>query len=358
MMSASSLEADTVSVIVCTHTLERWDNLRACVESVALQTEPAVETIVVVDGNPELERRARAELEGVAVLANCHERGLSGGRQTGADRARGSILAFLDDDAVADPDWLERLAAPYSDPLVLGVGGSIEPIWEEPTPSWFPPEFNWVVGCSYPGMPATAARVRNVIGANMSMRAAVLAQAGAFDPRLGRAPGAKALSGTAEETELCIRAAGAFPGHYWIYEPRAHVAHAVPPGRGSWRYFVRRCVVEGTAKGLLSRIVGGDEGLSSERAYVRSVLPRALRRELAAAARGRLQGLARASAITAGLTITAAAYGRTWCSPAARHSGAADRRSTPGPAAAVIPAPGDDPTATPSAVAPAERLGS
>ncbi len=349
-MSASSLEVDTISVIVCTHTLERWDNLRACIDSIRAQTRAATEMIVVVDGNEELERRARAALDAVEVLANRHDPGLSGGRQTGAERARGSILAFLDDDAVADADWLERLAAAYRDPLVLGVGGSIEPRWEQPPPRWFPPEFNWVVGCSYPGMPLTAARVRNLIGANMSMRAGVLAQAGAFDPRLGRAPGARSLSGSAEETELCIRAARAFPGHYWIYEPRAHVVHAVPPGRGSWRYFVRRCVVEGTAKGLLSRIAGGQEGLSSERAYVRSILPHALGRELASAVRGRPQGLARASAIAAGLTITAAAYGRTWCSADARRNGAAERRGG-GPLA---PAATADPSA-PGALA-SERL--
>ena len=325
-MAGPSVEADTISVIVCSHTLERWDNLRACVDSIRAQTMAPTETIVVIDGNDELERSARAGLEGVAVVGNRHGRGLSGGRQTGAERAHGSILAFLDDDAVADPDWLERLAAVYRDPLVLGVGGSIDPVWERREPSWFPAEFNWVVGCTYPGMPLQTARVRNVIGANMSMRASVLAYAGAFDTRLGRAPGAKSLSGSAEETELCIRAAHALPGHYWIYEPRAHVVHAVPPGRGSWRYFVRRCVVEGTAKGLLSRIAGGDAGLSSERAYVRSVLPRALARELASAARGRPQGLARAGAIVAGLAITTAAYGRSWCS-------ATSRASSPAPVA-------------------------
>jgi glucosyl-dolichyl phosphate glucuronosyltransferase len=317
-MSAPGLEADTISVIVCAHTLDRWENLCGAVESIRRQTSPPLETIVVIDGNDQLEHRARSELAGVEVLRNSHDRGLSGGRQSGADRARGTILAFLDDDAIAEQDWLERLTQGYDDPMVLGVGGSIEPVWERPPPRWFPPEFNWVVGCSYPGMPSTAQRVRNVIGANMSMRAAVLAQVGAFDSRLGRAPGAKALSGTAEETELCIRAARAFPGHYWMYEPRARVLHAVPPQRATWRYFARRCVVEGAAKALLSRIAGGDDGLRSERAYVRSVLPAAVLRELGSALRGRPSGLARAAAITAGLTITAAAYARASCALVAR----------------------------------------
>jgi GT2 family glycosyltransferase len=339
MMSATSLQPETISVIVCTHTLERLVNLPACVASVLAQTPAPLEVIVVVDGDEALEERVRARLDGVQIVRNSHDRGLSGARQTGAEAARGSILAFLDDDAIAQEHWLARLAEAYGDPKVLGVGGSIEPAWEQGAPRWFPPEFNWVVGCTYAGMPASTARVRNVIGANMSMRAAVLARAGAFDARLGRAPGSRTLSGSAEETELCIRAARAHPGHYWIYEPRARVVHAVPPARGTWRYFVRRCAVEGTAKAVLAGIAGGGEGLRTERAYVRSVLPRALRRELRLAASGRRDAMARASAITAGLAITAAAYAR-----ARRFAGGRD--SAPGEDAATTPvAPGSPPEA-------------
>jgi len=347
-MSESGLESVTVTVIVCSHTLERWQNLSAAVESVHAQTLVPAQTIVVIDGDEELERRARSQLDGVEVVRNRHRPGLSGARQSGAELARGSILAFLDDDAVADDDWLEQLMAVYRDPMVLGVGGSIEPAWEQPPPRWFPPEFNWVVGCSYPGMPVSAERVRNVIGANMSMRAAVLARVGAFDSRLGRAPGARALSGSAEETELCIRAARLHPGHYWIYEPRARVVHAVPAQRGTWRYFVRRCAVEGTAKGVLTRIAGGADALRSERAYVHSVLPRAVRRELAGAARGRRDGLARASAIVSGLAITAGAYGWSRCTAAVREGTAAHagKRSPSGEADGPRD---DDPSATPAA---------
>lgn len=301
----------TVSVIVCAYTIERWANLQDAVASIGRQSAPPLETIVVIDGNDALEALARRELSAVTVLANAHRQGLSGARQTGAEHASGSVLAFLDDDAAADPDWLEQLVAAYADPLVLGAGGLIDPAWEGGAPGWFPAEFNWVVGCTYAGMPQTTAHVRNPIGANMSVRASVLTAAGAFDPRLGRAPGAKALSGTAEETEFCIRASREHPGHHWIYEPRARVVHAVPPARSTWRYFVRRCVVEGTAKALLSGIAGSDDSLRSERSYVRSVLPRAVLRDLARGLRGNRDGFARAGAIIAGLAITTGAYGWT-----------------------------------------------
>ena len=175
MTTTPAPEPDTVSVVVCAYTLDLWKNLRAAVQSVRAQTRKPLEVFVVIDGNDELEHRARAELEGVVVLRNAHEPGLSGGRQTGAEHARGSILAFLDDDAIADADWLEELVSAYQDPLVLGVGGLVEPRWEGPPPRWFPPEFNWVIGCTLPHVPRERARIRNPIGANMSMRASVLA---------------------------------------------------------------------------------------------------------------------------------------------------------------------------------------
>jgi glycosyltransferase involved in cell wall biosynthesis len=298
-------------VIICAYTLDRWDDLVRAVESVRAQTRPAVETIVVIDGNEQLEARARTRFTRELILANAHQQGLSGGRRTGADRARGDVLAFMDDDAIADADWLEQLASAYDDPLTLGVGGLIEPRWVNAPPRWFPPEFNWVVGCTYAGMPVRRGRVRNPIGANMSVRASVLERTGAFDPRLGRSPGEGPVYGAAEETEFCIRASQVHPGHHWIYEPGARVRHTVPPERATWKYFVRRCVVEGTSKAQLAEFAGTSEGLSSERHYTRSVLPRAVARDLRAGLRGEAGGFGRAGAIVAGLSITVAAYART-----------------------------------------------
>lgn len=45
-------------------------------------------------------------------------------------------------------------------------------------PVWFPCEFDWVVGCTYAGMDVRSGRIRNPIGANMSIRADVIARAG------------------------------------------------------------------------------------------------------------------------------------------------------------------------------------
>jgi hypothetical protein len=211
----------------------------------------------------------------------------------------GDVVAFLDDDAVAEPDWLRRLAAEYADPTVLGVGGHVEPLWESHRPQWFPPEFDWVVGCAHTGMPSETASVRNLIGANMSFRREVLATVGGFRADLGRVGSRPA---GCEETELCIRAAQEFPDGVLRYQPKAMVRHNVSTARGTWRYFRARCYAEGLSKATVARLTGGQRALTSERDYVRRVLPRGL---VAAAARAHpTRGLA----LVTGLSTTVAGY--------------------------------------------------
>jgi GT2 family glycosyltransferase len=293
------------SVVICAFADERWDALVAAVASLHEQTAPAHEVIVVADHNPGLLERARRELDGVTVVANAGERGLSGARNTGVAVATGDVVAFLDDDATAAPDWLACLTAPYADERVLGVGGVIEPDWVDGRPPAFPSEFHWVVGCSYEGMPTAPAPVRNLIGANMSVRRDVLERVGGFRSDMGRI-GARPLG--CEETELCIRAARELPGGVFLYEPRARVAHVVPATRTTWRYFRSRCFAEGLSKARVAALVGAGDGLSSERAYTTRTLPTGVVRGLGDARRGDPAGLARASAIVAGLVMTAAGY--------------------------------------------------
>jgi glycosyltransferase involved in cell wall biosynthesis len=142
-----------VSVVICAFTLDRWDDTNAAVESVRRQTCPAREIFVVIDYNDELLARARREIAGAIVVPNTNARGICGGRMTGAKLATGAVIAFLDDDAIADERWLEEeLLRAYENDRVLGLGGHTEPLWRKPRPWWFPAEFNWIVGCTYRGM--------------------------------------------------------------------------------------------------------------------------------------------------------------------------------------------------------------
>ncbi|MFC5667126.1 glycosyltransferase [Kitasatospora misakiensis] len=267
----------TLTVVVCAYTLDRWEDLRAAIGSVLAQRRPADEVVLVVDHCPALAARAAAELTGVRVVENRERRGLSGARNTGADTSHGDVIAFLDDDAAADPDWTERLLAGYRDPRVLGVGGLVRPDWETGRPRWFPPEFDWVVGCSYRGLPEHPAPVRNFIGANMSFRRAEILAAGGFRTDLGRV-GTRPLG--CEETELCLRLTDRRPRALLSYEPAAAVSHHVPARRASWSYFRARCYAEGLSKATVARHAGQRRALASERGYLRTTVPRGLARAL------------------------------------------------------------------------------
>ncbi len=297
----------TVSVVICCYTTERWDDLSAAIASVHAQTQPADELIVAVDHAPELLERVRDAFPYAKIVENAETKGLSGARNSGIAAARGDIVAFLDDDAIAMADWLERLCEPYHQPSVVAVGGRVVPRWDEHRPSWFPPEFDWVVGCTYAGHPDVGP-VRNVIGANMSFRRAIFEELGGFDDRVGRV---EALPAGCEETELCIRVRQRRPGSVIWYAPDAIVFHRVRAERATFAYFSARCRAEGASKTRVARLVGAHDGLSSERSYTSRTLPEAAWRDAKVAITDRSRSaLARVGTRVAGVALAGAGFAR------------------------------------------------
>ena len=295
-----------ISVVVCGYTEERWDEMRAAIASARNQTRAPDEIILVIDHNTPLFARARTELPDVVVVENSAVRGVSGARNTGIACAQSELVAFLDDDAVADRLWLERLCAPFVDPSVLGTGGALEPAWGAPRPAWFPDEFLWVVGCTYRGLPEKTAAVRNPIGANFCMRRTIFETVGGFRTQLGRQ--GKVAAGC-EETELSIRARQHWADGKFVYEPGARATHHVPAWRVTWAYFRGRCYAEGLSKARLARMTGPSDGLAAERTYVRRTLPAGIARGFLSGVKRRdSASLARAGAIVAGLAFTTWGY--------------------------------------------------
>jgi glucosyl-dolichyl phosphate glucuronosyltransferase len=300
-----STVSPSVSVIICAHTEDRWGDLVEAVRSVEGQSLPAKEMIVVVDHNPDLLDRVRENLPSVVAVENVENRGASGSKNTGASIAQGSIVAFLDDDAVAESDWLECLLPPFQDPRIIAVGGSITPSWPERRPAWFPTEFDWVVGCTYRGMPEQTSPVRNLIGANMAFRRQTFERVRLYHG-IGHISG-RPFGGS--DPDFCIRVSQNWPGRVLIYEPRARVFHQVSRSRATWKYFLLRCFNEGLSKSLLTSRVGSKEGLSSERAYTLWTLPHGVAKGLAdTLLRADFGGVYRSAAIVLGFLVTVAGY--------------------------------------------------
>lgn len=295
--------ASVASVVIPCYTEDRWDQMVGAIESARHQDPPPAKIILAVDHNEKMYERAARELKGVVVVRNEYDRGVSGGRNTGAWHAGTSIVVLLDDDASMRPDALSRLIAPLKDPAVIGAGSAIAPNWERTAPSWFPREFLWVVTASYTGMPETTAEVRNVWGACMAVRMDAFDAVGGFRLDFAR------LDNTyrAEDTDLCLRMTKATGGR-WMYVPDSVIDHPVPVQRTTFRYFLRRCYHEGRSKVGIAYSNGTKESLVSERDYLRRTVPRAALRGLWDTVTGRdMAGISRSAAIVSG--IAAASYG-------------------------------------------------
>jgi cellulose synthase/poly-beta-1,6-N-acetylglucosamine synthase-like glycosyltransferase len=271
--------------------------LQQAVASVEAQTLPPIEIIVCIDHNDKLlqmseelfvEGRLAAAIP-LTIVANKYDGHLGSARNTAVESARGDVVAFLDDDAAASADWLDRLTVPYDDAQVAAVGGAPLPAFERGRPRWFPHEFYWVFGCAYRGLPRSRGPLAHLIGANMSARHSVLKEIGGFH------------SDNHDDMDMCHRIAHA--QYQVIYEPLATVHHAVPEVRTTWRYFWRRCYF--VNKGKVEAFANMEQAatLGAELGFVTRIVPLGVLLEARNVLRGDLYGLVRMAAIVAGVAF-------------------------------------------------------
>lgn len=296
----------TVSVIVCSYDPSRWGTLQRALDSLVAQTRKPDEIIVVVDGSARLARMLRESGRALRVIELGDRSGLSAARNAGLNAATGVLIAFLDDDATAEPMWLHHLAMATCEGSVLGAGGHSEPVWLSPRPAWFSDELLWAVGCSYRGLPTTRQIVRNVFGGCACFRRNVLTELGGFRCDLGRR-GENGSGG--EEVEVCIRAKGAHQGSGFLFVPDARIHHEVSRTRAQHRYLLRRSFAEGRAKATVATTPSVDDVLDTERAYLFAVLLPSTFRDLYRALSNRdTDALARATAQTCALSAAGVGY--------------------------------------------------
>lgn len=243
---------DSITVIVSAYTEKRIEDVKKCLESIEKQSRKPEEVLLILDPIKELKEFYEKNLKNLNLnlkILISDSFGLSNARNMGIKQSRGNIIVFIDDDAFAEKDWLKNILKNFSEKDIWIVGGKTVPVFEEKRPKWFPEELDWIVGCTYKGMPDYKTEIRNPIGANMAFRREVFEKVGFFETFVGRF--GKKLLGS-EETELCLRLKNKYPEVKIIYDPAAIVYHKVPKERTRIGYVLKRAYYEGISKAILS----------------------------------------------------------------------------------------------------------
>ena len=252
-----------VSVIVCTY--NRCALMREAILSLLEQDiDKNSYEIIVVDNNSTddtkhvVEEISKGEMPVLKYIREDRQ-GLSYARNRGAREASGEIVAYIDDDAIAEKGWLKGLLDVYRNFPDAGiVGGRIDPVWLHEKPSWITKNMevaytilnygNEIKEISFPKTP---------FGANLSVKRDVFLSLGGFSTQLGR-KAASLISN--EELYLCYLVEQNDKKLY--YTPNAVVHHKVFPERLNRRFLFKRAYAQGISNILLERELKQNQGVS------------------------------------------------------------------------------------------------
>ncbi|SFR35197.1 glycosyltransferase family 2 protein [Litoreibacter janthinus] len=116
------MTSNTVSVIIVSR--HRPEELRKCVRALEFQTFRNFEVVIVADPDTAADLNNLVPVDRLKAV-NCLEANISKARNIGISQSAGDIVAFIDDDAIAEPTWLERLISPLIDTRVAATGGYV-----------------------------------------------------------------------------------------------------------------------------------------------------------------------------------------------------------------------------------------
>jgi cellulose synthase/poly-beta-1,6-N-acetylglucosamine synthase-like glycosyltransferase len=254
--------------VVTTYARERLGDVLGLLSSLAGQTYPNLEIIFVAERVPELpslvtEHAGREGITNLKVVLNDRP-GLSQSRNLGAQQARGEIVAFIDDDAVAREDWIEEIVRVFVQyPGAIGVAGAAQPLWQDGSMDWFPEEFFWIISCPVPAWTGVSRiqEVRNAWGINMAFRKEAL-EVVQFSETFGVSNRGQAdsvkLGLSGDDTEFSVRLRHV-TGRPILFNPDCQVLHRVPRQRLSTRFIRRRAFWEGYTKATIVHALRGHE---------------------------------------------------------------------------------------------------
>ncbi|MEQ1691362.1 MAG: glycosyltransferase family 2 protein [Gemmatimonas sp.] len=243
-----------ISVVICTH--NRADYLTKAIDSALGQDLPSELFEVIVVDNCSDDHTAAVLERLSSVVRVLHEPmlGLSHARNTGWRAARGTYVALLDDDAVAEPDWLHHVLSAFEHgvPTPVCVGGRVVALWEAPRPRWLSERLQLSLSLTdWSDVPHAVTDLSRewLVGANIAFSRAALEDLGGFPTSLGRV-GTRLLSGE----EIVLQRRLLSRGLTCWYEPRAQVSHRIPADRVTHRWFRHRQFSQGVSDAIIWRL--------------------------------------------------------------------------------------------------------
>jgi GT2 family glycosyltransferase len=244
------------SVTLVVPTYRRPMALRRALSGLARQADPGVSwELVVVDNDdpPGAEPVVRAVESSFPVrvrLVRELRRGASCARNRGIAEATGTVVAFMDDDVVPEPDWLQRLLTPLLAGRCNAVGGRVVLDPSTRRPPWF--DNTWMTRCLAEFAPAQHEQDVEagdyILTASAAFEAELLRATGGLDEVLGPRPGLPMVN---DDVRLCRRFVDL--GGTIRYVPDAVVVHELPASRLRRRYLLRRFYAQGRSDWLLER---------------------------------------------------------------------------------------------------------
>jgi glucosyl-dolichyl phosphate glucuronosyltransferase len=244
-------------LIATSYTVKRYEELAKLLESLQNQTYRNVEAIIVVDESAELFARLKSAAQEmtsvpVKVMMNLTTPGAAEGRNNGIRAAKGQILAFVDDDVVLTPGWAEeidRVLSARED--VIGVTGSVLPLWASTDHQWVPKELYWLFSCTECLELDGLTEVRHGWGVNMAFKREAFETCGEFDTMTGPLRGGDV--GIAEDLEFSLRVRG-LTGKKILYDPLMQLYHKVGIQRLGWRFMFERSFIIGYSRRSMKRV--------------------------------------------------------------------------------------------------------
>ncbi|MEP9410704.1 MAG: glycosyltransferase [Candidatus Brocadia sp.] len=241
-----------ISAIICTHNRDAY--LAKAIQSLIDQrmSKDKYEIIVVDNRSTDSTKEVVAQFTGKSNIRYIYEStlGLSFARNAGWRNARGRYVAYLDDDAIACPGWLDKILEVFETvkPRPGCVGGKVEPIWESARPGWLS---DWllhglaIIDWKTPHV-LTNLSAEWLVGANIAFPVDILQCIGGFIPNLDRVGNNLLSSGDVFLEKQIVKM-----GYSCFYHPDISIGHHIFESRLSQLWFIRRYYWQGVSDAVM-----------------------------------------------------------------------------------------------------------